>query len=459
MSVVLILDEQSVAEFADLSFRLNQAVKHPDNPVMLPGEPHQWDSLQVSWPATVLYTPSDRKFRCWYSGFDVIQSKDRFWRPGYAESDDGVHWTKPELGQVTFLDRPTNQLKLPAYLSLVCENPDPNAPESRRFIGYTTEHAGPEVGYTKVLYYSPDGIDWTSAGVAYKGVTPDRPAFQDISQLLFTADEPDPDYRVIGYSQLVHVRQYDGREGVRHIGMVHGPDVEHIVDAPDPLVLAPEEGIDEELHFAAVKRVDGQYMMLFESDRFARNPIHGDLKLAVSGDGRKFRRVHKHAPLVSTGPKGMWDENLLVTTSSAMQEVGDELYIYYIGCPNIYNSWPPPYMVSPERRGSMFAPAYLGLATLPRDRYAYAEGPGWLLTHPLDLGPAGELWLNADGDDVSVAALDKNGNQTASGCLSDERRKSVYRRVAWHGRPPVGSARLKVFLGCGAVLYSVEAGA
>lgn len=457
MGVVLLLDQQCVAESSEVSFRLNQAVKHPENPVMLPGEPHQWDGLQVSWPATVLYSPSDSKFRCWYSGFDVIQAPGRFWRPGYAESGDGVHWIKPELDQVTFLDRPTNQLKLPGYLSLVCENPVSSAPEER-FIGYTTEHGGETVGFTKVLYYSPDGINWSSAGVAYKGVTPDRPAFQDISQLVFDPEEPDPDYRFKGYSQLIHKRQYDGREGVRHIGLAHGPSVDRIVDAPEPMVLAPEEGIDEELHFAAVKKIGEQYLMLFESDRFARNPIHGDLKLAVSSDGRRFRRAHPEQPLVATGSKGVWDENLLVTTSSAIQEVGDEVCIFYIGCPNIYNSWPPPYMVAPERRGSMFAPAYLGLAILLRDRYACAVGPGWLTTHSLNLGPAGELWLNAEGDDVSLTAIEETGSVICQGRLVDERRKGVYRKVVWGGRAPACSVRLKVSLGAGTALYSIDTG-
>lgn len=124
---------------------------------------------------------------------------------------------------------------------------------------------------------------------------------------------------------------------------------------------------------AAVWKAGTQYVMLFESDRFSRNPIHGDLRLAVSDNGRAFRRVHPDKPLVSTGPKGTWDENLLVTTTAGIQRVGDEDFIFYFGCPSTYNSWPAQYAVSGERRGSMFAPAFLGLAKLPRDRYAYAE--------------------------------------------------------------------------------------
>src|ERR1043166_3628605 len=100
--ISLILDEHSVAESHHLTFYLNQATKHPENPVMLPGEPHQWDSQCVCWPGTVLYSPRDQKFRCWYLALDVVQSPDRTWYTGYAESDDGIEWRKPEIGHAEF---------------------------------------------------------------------------------------------------------------------------------------------------------------------------------------------------------------------------------------------------------------------------------------------------------------------------------------------------------------------
>src|ERR1043165_5991692 len=122
----LLLDDQSVAESHGVTFHLNPATKHPENPVLLPGEPHQWDSLCVSWPGTVLYSPRDQKFRCWYTGLDVMQTPDRTWHCGYAESDDGIHWTKPDVGQVEFLGKPTNWIKPnwnTSALSFSFENP------------------------------------------------------------------------------------------------------------------------------------------------------------------------------------------------------------------------------------------------------------------------------------------------------------------------------------------------
>jgi hypothetical protein len=220
--------------------------------------------------------------------------------------------------------------------------------------------------------------------------------------------------------------------------------------------MSPEQGIDEEIHFAAVQKIGHTYLMLFESDRFSKNPTHGDLRLAVSSDGRNFRRVHPHMPLVATGAKGMWDENLLVTNSAGWMEVGDEVWIHYFGCPNIYNSWPAQYAVSPERRGSSFAPVYLGLATLPRDRFAYATGDGTLTTPPLQLSYDG-LWLNADGD-PQVTALDESGKPKARGKLGTERRQTVYRKVAWSGDELRGACRLEIKLTYWDKLFSVASG-
>lgn len=460
MNIHLILDETSVASAERVTFHLNPATKHSENPVLLPGEPHQWDSLQVSWPATVLYSPSDRKFRCWYAGLDCIQTPERRWEMGYAESDDGVHWVKPELGQVSFLDKSTNRIQAswnPLFMSLAFENPLSDAPSSQRFGAYWTEWDwSPEASrWSKSLAWSPDGVQWTRHATTYK--TDDRVSLHDICCLLYDEAEPDPAYRVKGYSQLYHDTPHPltgatGKATVRHVGMVHGASFDAVQPAPNPVILSPEDGIDEEIHLVSVSKVGNSYLMLFESDNFSKNPIHGDLKLAVSSDGRKFRRIHPRQPFVTTGPKGSWDENLLVTTSYSMQPVGDEIYIYYIGAPYLYNSWPAQYAVDPARRGAMFAPTYLGVATLPRDRYAYVAGPGRVITHPFD-APIGDLWLNIDGD-AQVAALDKSGNIVSEGIPGEERKHTVYRKVRWNSSAS-GAVQFRIALGSDTSLYSL----
>jgi hypothetical protein len=471
MSVHLILDAASVhSASAGVTFHLNPATKHPENPVLLPGLPHEWDSLNVTWPGTVLHSPRDGKFRCWYGGLDVVQGPGRHWRFGYAESDDGVNWVKPKLGQVEFLGRDTNQLKpdwvrwpanvpVPEWgtymLSLVFENPIPGAPESQRFGAYWIETQTTDDGLhrwmVKALAWSPDGVRWTRHSTAHEVTPYKRVNFHDINHVLYDAGEPDPDFRVKAYSQFQRPLGNESRTR-RQVGFLHGRAFDRVEPAAEPIALAPVPEIEDEIHFNTVRKIGSQYVMLFESDRFSRAPLNGDIRLAVSADGRKFRRVHPGAPVVATGGKGEWDANALITTTSAMQEVGDELWIYYFGVPRVFNCWPTQYEVVPGRRGSLFYPACLGLATLPRDRFASAQGEGVVTTNEVVLSDDG-LWLNADGEGIVVGVV---GASSGEGRLTDERRQTVYRRVRWSGQEPRGTCRLEIRLPRRSELYALS---
>ena len=209
------------------------------------------------------------------------------------------------------------------------------------------------------------------------------------------------------------------------------------------------------MHFASVRKLGDLFVMLFESDRFSQKPLHGDLRLAVSNDGLKFRRIHPETPLVATGSRGMWDENLLVITTAAMQEVGDEIWIYYFGCPNVFRGWPSGYAVNNEARGSLLYPGHLGLATLPRDRFAYAAGPGSVTTPTLSIGEQG-LWLNADGDAMQVTCVTAYGATIAEGQIADDKAKSLYRAVKWKNGPPKQPSQVRISLAEGQRIYSLR---
>ena len=452
---LLILDRESVADADRTTFHLNPAQKYPENPVLLPGEPHHWDGLQVIWPGTVLYDPEDKLFRCWYNGLDAVQ-KNRSkvpWVPGYAESQDGIHWTKPSLGQLTHEGLPTNRIVVDwsqQVLTIVVKNPDQSDP-ARRFLGLW--HVDNETGQRKILASSADGKAWKEEGISFAPENGNRFKFIDVSSLIFQPDAANENERLLAYGQVFHPRTWDNQT-VRQIGLATGPNLGSFKWSNDLIVFAPEEGIDEEIHFASVSKIGDLFVMLYESDRFSLKPLHGDLRLAVSTDGRKFRRVHSRTPLVSTGSKGMWDENLLVVTTQAIQQVGDEIRIYYFGCPNVYRNWPGAYGVN-GLKGSLFYPTFLGLATLPRDRFAYAMGPGSVITPQLVLGEQG-LWLNADGDQVKVTALDPSGASAAIGHLVGSLSKSLYRKVQWATHPPAKPCQFRVELNARERLYSLR---
>ena len=154
-------------------------------------------------------------------------------------------------------------------------------------------------------------------------------------------------------------REVDGRTAPELVGIVQQlasraglpmPKV-YIVDSPHPNAFATGRNPEN----AAVAATSG-LLDILSRDEIAgvieRGPalakqfrIFG--KNFIMLDGRTFRRVHPQTPVISTGEKGMWDANALVTTTSAMQEAGDELRIYYFGCPRVFNSWPAPLRTVP----------------------------------------------------------------------------------------------------------------
>ena len=63
--------------------------KDEGNPVLRKGPAESWENEAVAWPEVIL---DGSTFKMWYGGWGL--STDRIWRIGYAESSDGISWTK-----------------------------------------------------------------------------------------------------------------------------------------------------------------------------------------------------------------------------------------------------------------------------------------------------------------------------------------------------------------------------
>ena len=101
--VFFAFDDQSIPWRSNLKLTMVTADKHPANPVLEHGSEGAPDHGHAVMYGSVLHVGG--KFRMWYLG--MIQTTIErgqapgWWRPMcYAESDDGVHWTKPALGLV-----------------------------------------------------------------------------------------------------------------------------------------------------------------------------------------------------------------------------------------------------------------------------------------------------------------------------------------------------------------------
>jgi hypothetical protein len=433
--VVLVLNEQSVDSSVGVDFHFNPAKKHEANPVLIPGMPHEIDDLQVSWPSVGVWDPVEKRLRYYFNGREALQYDSRvhpqsvgferwlgrLWRHCYAESTDGITWEKPRLSQVTLGGLDNNAIKTDyevqgdgvgwnnfCSLQAVWINPTPAVPEEK-FCALGTEIGSDGKGnrtfakFHKTLYYSPDGKQWKRQDVVADFSNPNgSPALDtiDMNAVIYDPDDPDPDHRYKLYGQTD--KPEEGRRGYE---VVSGRDLKSIKRANRRLVLVRDLAVEKQIHWAMVKKLgNGYFVAMHDSSKWDETVQlvipKGDLRLAISPDGLDFSQFHPKEPLVACSPdKGMWDHNWLVTSDLA--EIGDTVCFFYHGAAVYFRPWP---QVAPgadyRLRATNVYPVCLGLATVPRDRFAFAtlvDGrAGLVVSKPIAWHENATLWLNAD---------------------------------------------------------------
>ena len=151
-------DDEHIAE----TVRLQRVVEQPKKfgPVIEADKP--WESHCVIVFGSVLPHPSGAGFQAWYQTF-LRSEHGPITYYCYAESDDGVHWRKPELGLYEYAGSTANNIIMPfpdykaESLSVVIEPGDD--PDRRyKLLHYATGAPG---GNGLFAWFSPDGIHWT----------------------------------------------------------------------------------------------------------------------------------------------------------------------------------------------------------------------------------------------------------------------------------------------------------
>jgi hypothetical protein len=149
----LLLDPATVASSDQVAFAVNPAERRET--VIRADRP--WEQLMISFFLTV--REEGGVLRMWY----ICRDKENQPNVAYAESRDGVAWTKPDLGIVDYHGSKANNLVGLRRLEGVVFQ-DPNAPAAERYTYVTTakpprDAAGP-TGLFR--FHSPDGLRWTA---------------------------------------------------------------------------------------------------------------------------------------------------------------------------------------------------------------------------------------------------------------------------------------------------------
>jgi len=395
------------------------------NALILPDEP--WEiahGAQVGAYSSVL-EDGDR-VRTWYfatAGEDQMQR-----RVCYAESDDGIHFTKPPLGLHEMGGTTGNSAVIADPIQGACVWIDPKAPPECRY--RTQAKWGPFPGQSDVrlvFYASPDGTRWERTHEVDVGPcdTQNVACWDQRCQryVLYTRDWAQFEDIHLNYRQ---VRRLESDDLVQW-------DTESIVWEADDQDLStwttctgqpPVDYYGACVFWYAEAEL---YIMLAQAFwHWKRRPEHErwgacgdpetagterlapaamDVRLGWSRDGRRFRRCADRGPWLGLGPEGSFDSRRVWAMPFPIR-MDDELWVYYTGENRDHDG-----LVDPAADGHLSG---IGRATTRLDGFVAAEAGfagGELVTRPLRF-EGQRLELNADtggGGWVRVELQDENG--------------------------------------------------
>lgn len=357
----LFLDATVVEESSGLSRVFHAAEKHAGNPIVK--KDHAWEGWGPYVYGTILWDGG--KLRMWYQGIGKGSAD-----VSYAESTDGINWTKPELGIVEYdgskksnIVGPSNACHIPSIIRV----PNPSSPDKQwAMYGYAGE---PSVAY------SPNGLHWD-----WKRKPEQRALFasSDVTNFFydpytnrFTATYKTTNRRHRAVGVAVSSDGLKWRKPVE--GAVFGaddldPDATQVYGMP----VFPYQGmyIGQPWIYHARWIKYGKYAkpeVMYEAQEGSERTV--DVQLAWSHDLLSWTRTAKREPFIALGPEGAWDSKMIYTARAPVI-VGDKLFFYYGGFDTIHDD-------------NKSAKGAIGLATLRIDGFCSMHAgskEGWLIS-------------------------------------------------------------------------------
>ncbi len=413
----LFIDDHIIQELKGARKVLKRAVKHPDNPLMVPDRP--WETQKLNRGA-VLYDEPEGIFKMWYPYFVKEEKTADGWEIegvlGYATSRDGLAWKKPIIN----LRDGNNLADAPIHANPPAVFKDPVDPDPRRRYKMMYGGVDPKVpnGWATFVAYSPDGIRWT----------------------------PEPLNPVVPHSDTICSIHWDPRSGAYVSYLRFGPpnirliartQSEDFVHWSPKLTVIRRTRMDEPFatqHYGMkIMPYGGVYIGLLEAyhgqtdapvpaDKLWMDKADTQLTFSRNGltwtrvgprgaiphdqleqDGHDWGRIAREAILLSYGNHGQdWDWGSVYAFQPPLV-VGDQIWIYYLGSTTRHGGIR--YHGDTESSG-------VGLATLRLDGFVAVQAAktGTLTTKPLVfIGDELEVNADAEGGSIQVAVLAPDG--------------------------------------------------
>lgn len=324
--------------------------------------PRKWEPRYDNAYPNVIYDEKYKKYRCYYT----LCSKDkdsasasreertrRDYRPsptriaslGYAESDDGVHWEKPNLGFVDFEGSFENNLLFRyAHGTGVFLDKEETDPAKRYKMVTKVEYPGHRT--YMAVNFSEDGVHW---GEMIQWPRWNPPA--DSHNFPFR-DKVDGLFKVI-------TRTW--KNGARISAICSSRD---FINWSEPREILRGDGFESQVYSMPVFWYDGLYLglasMFHEGDRSAENFDTVDCELTYASTSDKFDRAAPYQYIIPRGagkyPTGAFDCGCIY--AAAPIDMGDKLCFYYMGGNGRHTNF----------RETSFARGFL-----PKDKFAWYQ--------------------------------------------------------------------------------------
>jgi len=460
----------------------NHPVKLFDRPVLWPetplereedvARPHRFAPVCAAISGGLWWDPAKKVFRLWY---------EAGWMKHlcYAESRDGIAWTRPDCGIVKGTNRVLTDALLDSwnvFPDYAAENPYANWRMVVSLAGGVTDNR---------LYTSADGTHWNFIGLA--GQSGDRTTFfynpfRGKWVYSLRGGGPGPGGRNRSYWES---RDFGGPEARWNFSGNRAPAEYRGLPAPHPWLATDARDIPDpsvagrapQLYNFDAVAYESVMLGLCEilhpgpkdndSSAAAGMPKITDLHFAYSRDGWHFTRPDRTAAIAAARwGSGKWDTGYLSPMGGICVIQDERLWFYYTGMRGDATETTP-YQREPEvgwRRNGMHFNASIGVASLRRDGFVglVADGRGEALTHPVRF-TGGHLFVNAECrfGSLSAEVLDEQGavvpGFAAADCVPLRRADTTKTEITWRtaslktlaGRP----VRFRFKLHCG-TLYA-----
>ena len=432
--VLFAFDDVSIEGTRGVKLEMMRPDKHPGNPILERGKEGEVDEHRAIFP-TVIY--DNGSWRMWYA---AIPSHGDYHKSlvGYAESDDGITWRKPELGLFEYNGSKRNNLvKTVRGMSIVSVMYDQEAPPERRYVMAGADMSWYDEWYlnspsTTRIDVSPDGLRWTPLRDE-PGIIPQMNLTTTIykfkGQYHIAAKQISPLLRIP--MQTIYPDASYGMMGPRTFVVWRSPTIDRWPqENTKSLTIKPMrssspylEGWDrEEVHFAYVTPyrnvclgVYGQWHhphLLDENGeaRYEGEPVSCDLGIIISNDGLHFREPAPGFTLVARDQELSWDRDY--------RDNEDKDNLFLIQGPLINTDrLTHLYYAAGTPGGNVEGKFNIGLATWPRDRFGYLslidqKTTGQFVSCPLEYEQGMKLFVNAEipaGSSLQVYLLDEYG--------------------------------------------------